>query len=110
MLNIIANLPKCQPLQSSTAIVDISQGIDHISPRFDGVAPTAATNSVLFSLSDGKALSMLEMGELMGHQVRKIDYSGISHSQFRHLIGMSVHVATMGFSLMAVLGAMGHGF
>ena len=109
MLNLVAHLPKCQPLDATAAVMDISQGIDRAHIATDGTLPTAATNSQLLCLCDASVLNEFQMGELMGHNMRALNFAGLSASQVRRLLGMSVHVSVMGVGLLALLGAIGYG-
>ena len=109
MLNLVAHLPKCQPLDATAAVMDISQGIDRAHIATDGTLPTAATNSQLLCLCDASVLNEFQMGELMGHNMRALSFAGLSASQVRRLLGMSVHVSVMGVGLLALLGAIGYG-
>jgi len=70
MLNVFSHLPRVLPMRDSLAIFDLSQAIDWVSIRTDGVAPTVATQSILWSMRDGKSLSVTQVAELMGHRLR----------------------------------------
>ena len=108
LLNIVAHLPRCHPLAETTAVLDVSQSVDQINLTIDGTTPTAATNSQLLSLCDAEVLTEFQMGELMGHNMRALQFKGLSAHQARRLLGMSEHVSVMGVGLLALIGAMGH--
>ena len=108
LLNIVAHLPRCHPLAETIAVLDVSQSIDRINLTIDGTTPTAATNSQLLCLCDAEVLTEFQMGELMGHNMRALQFKGMSAHQARRLLGMSVHVSVMGVGLLALIGAMGH--
>ena len=107
MLNVFARLPVAQPLRSTAMIVDISQAIDRCYPKTDGTVPTACINAKLWSIRAGRALDVVEVAKLMGHDLDGIDLKGTTESQMRRMLGNSMHVATAGFALIGLLGAIG---
>ena len=107
MLNVFARLPVAQPLRSTVMIVDISQAIDRCYPKTDGTVPTACINAKLWSIRAGRALDVIEVAKLMGHELDEIDLKGITESQMRRMLGNSMHVATAGFALIGLLAAVG---
>ena len=107
MLNVFARLPVAQPLRSTAMIVDISQAIDRCYPKTDGTVPTACINAKLWSIRAGRALDVVEVAKLMGHDLDEIDLKGTTESQMRRMLGNSMHVATAGFALIGLLGAIG---
>ena len=56
MMNILAHLPRCQPLHATTALLDASQAIDRVYISVDGTTPTAATNTQFVAMCDGKVI------------------------------------------------------
>ena len=55
----------------------------------------------------GRALTVSEMAKLMGHDFNGADLRGTTETQMRHMLGMSMHVATAGFALTGLLAAVG---
>ena len=88
-------------------IMDISQAIDRCKPKTDGSVPTMATNAKMWSFRAGKALDVSEMAKLMGHNLDAVDLRGTTECQMRHMLGMSMHVATAGFALIGLLATIG---
>ena len=107
LLNVVARQPSAQPLRSTTMIIDISQAIDRCCPKTDGTVPTACINAKLWSIRAGRALDVIEVAKLMGHDLDEIDLKGITESQMRRMLGNSMHVATAGFALIGLLAAVG---
>ena len=107
LLNVFARLPVAQPLRSTPMIVDISQAIDRCYPKTDGTVPTACINAKLWSIRAGRALEVVEMAKLMGHDLADVNLRGTSENQMRHMLGMSMHVTTAGYALTGLLGAIG---
>ena len=107
MINIIAHLPKCQPLQETLAIVDISQGIDWLSINTDGTVQTMATNSTMLKLQDGCIITEVQMATLMGHDCQKLQLNTTSPCQFKKMIGNAVHISVMGLAMFAILATLG---
>ena len=107
LLNVFARLPAAQPLRSTLMILDISQAIDRCHAKTDGTVPTAGINAKLWSFRAGRALDVIEVAKLMGHELDKMDLKGITESQMRRMLGNSMHVATAGFALIGLLAAVG---
>ena len=107
MLNVFARLPAALPLRSTMMVVDISQAIDRCYPKTDGTVPTACINAKLWSIRAGRALDVIEVAKLMGHDLDEIDLNGVTENQMRRMLGNSMHVATAGFALIGLLGAIG---
>ena len=101
MLNILALMPNLQPLSTTYAICDISQSIDYASVRVDGVCPTAPRSAAMWSFRDACLLNGPQLAKLMGH--RCADFPGCSDTNVRQILGNSVHVATAGMGLMALI-------
>lgn len=106
MLNIAAHLPKCQPLDKTLAILDMSQGIDWLNIQTDGTVQTMATNSTMLCLQDGHILTEMQMATLMGHICSTLKFRHTSANQFKKLIGNCVHVSVMGLAVFAILGSL----
>ena len=107
LLNVFARLPAALPLRSTAMVVDISQAIDRCYPKTDGTVPTAGINAKLWSFRAGRALDVIEVAKLMGHELDKMDLTGLTESQMRKMLGQSMHVATAGFALIGLLAAVG---
>ena len=107
MLNVFARLPAAQPLRSTVLIMDFSQAIDRCNAKADGSVPTIATNAKMWSMRAAKTLDVIEMGKLTGHDLDRADLRCTTECQMRHMLGMSMHVATAGFALIGLLAAFG---
>ena len=107
LLNVFARLPVAQPLRSTMMILDISQAIDRCHAKTDGTVPAACINAKLWSIRAGRALDVVEVAKLMGHDLDGTDLKGTTESQMRRMLGNSMHVATAGFALIGLLGAIG---
>ena len=108
LLNVFARLHAARPLRHTMLIMDISQAIDRCNATADGTVPTMATNAKMWSMRAGKALSVSEMAKLMGHDLDRAHLRYTTESQMRHMLGMSMHVATAGFALIGLLTAIGY--
>ena len=102
MLNIIALLPRNRPLGQTCCVIDRSQSIDWLAPRWDGTIPTLATNSVLHCFRTGSALTTFQLASLMGLRMEKMDVSGISETAMRQRLGLSIHISVMGLAMLAL--------
>ena len=107
LLNVFARLRVAQPLRSTVMIMDISQAIDRCKPKADGSVPTMATNAKMWMMRAGRELEVSEMAKLMGQYLDEADLRYTSRSQMRHMLGMSMHVATAGFAVAGLLAAVG---
>ena len=107
LLNVVARLPVAQPLHSTTMIVDISQAIDRCPPKTDGTLPAPCTGTKLWLIRAGRALDVVEMAKLMGHELDEINLKGITECQMRKMLAHSTHLATAGFVLIGLLAAVG---
>ena len=103
LLNVCALCPQVAPLQDTLTLVDITQSLDRKPWRTDGGSPVIATSTVLWSMQDAKALSLGQMAELMGHRLINESFMGIRCTAQRKLLGNSIHIASMGSVLTAVL-------
>ena len=106
LLNTTALMPQVQPVQDTLAVLDITQGFTRCALRTDGSVPVAVTGTVYYSLQACRQLSVVEMGELMGHRMCEMNVGSISETSFRALLGNGVHVASMGMFLTGMLGSM----
>ena len=105
LLNILALMPNAQPLSTTYAICDISQSIGNATLRTDGVCPTSNSSTAMWSFRDACLLTGPQLAKLMGH--RCAVFPGCSENQVKQLLGRSVHVATMGMGLMALICSLG---
>ena len=103
LLNVCALCPQVAPLQDTLALVDITQSLARKPWRTDGGSPVIATSTVLWSMQDAKALYLGQMAELMGHRLINESFMGIRCTAQRKLLGNSIHIASMGSVLTAVL-------
>ena len=97
-----------QPLERTLAVLDLSQNLRRCAVRNDGCVPTAATNSVMYSLRDGRSLSVPMMAKLMGRSVADIK-SQTTATQFKHMLGMSFHPACSASLIACFLAAVAEG-
>ena len=107
LLNVFARLPVAQPLRSTVMIMDISQAIDRCTLKTDGTVPAMGRNAKMWSIRAGRALEVVEMAKLMGHDLADVNLRGTSENQMRHMLDMSMHVTTAGYALTCLLGAIG---
>lgn len=98
MLNLLACLPCIADMNTSLAIIDLSQTIFRSSFRHDGLTPTLATNSRLFSLQLGRELQLGELMTLCGLP-QTADFCGQSHTSTRRLLGNCMHISNIGVVL-----------
>ena len=96
LLNIVALLPKCQPLQETLAIADRGQTITRMPLRSDGTIPTVATNSLLHCFQTGECLQTYEVAALMGLKLESLKLVGVSEAAIRKRLGLGIHIAVMG--------------
>ena len=96
LLNIVALLPKCQPLQETVAIADRGQTITRNPLRSDGTIPTVATNSMLHCFQTGECLQTYEVAALMGLKLESLRLAGVSEAAIRKRLGLGIHIAVMG--------------
>ena len=106
MLNIIAALSRGLVMLPHF-VVDKSQTIGRTSDRSDGVIPTLTTSSDLFNFFDGGCLKPGEYLKLMGHDVERINLTGVSAAQLRNDLGMSVHIGVSGLILGGLIASIG---
>jgi len=101
-LNLVALLPKAQPLDTSLAVLDLSQALDRCPMQTSGLVPTLATNSKPWSVRHGRLLKVWELMALCGLP-KDADMSGQSAHQARHMLGNCMHVADIGAAAAAAL-------
>ena len=89
-------------------VIDKSQSIGRTNARLDGVMGTLTTHSSMFSLADADCLSTSELAKLMGHNIEKLKLVKISESKMRHMLGMSLHLATAGALMVGLLASAGN--
>ena len=94
MLNIHSLLPELHPVPAVPGLVDKSQSISRAALRHDGTVPTMATNATMWSFPDARVLSVQEIGKLMGHDMCNTEVSGISETNLKKMLGLSLHVGT----------------
>ena len=103
LLNVCALCPQVAPLQDTLTLVDITQSLYRKAWNTDGAAPVIATQTELWSMQDAKLLSLGQLAELMGHKLINESFMGIRRTAQLKLLGNSIHVASMGSMLMAVI-------
>ena len=54
------------------------------------------TNATMWSFPVARVLSVQEIGKLMGHDMCNTEVSGISETNLRNMLGLSLHVGTAG--------------
>ena len=108
MLNLMAALHP-NLLRAPQFVIDKSQSIGRTANRTDGNIPTFTTSSSIFSFVDGDTLSPNECLKLMGHDITRMKVDGISASQVRAHLGMSVHVSVAGLIIAGLLASVGSG-
>ena len=92
MLNLVALHPETTPLDTTLAVVDLSQGLDRFTFMANGVVPTLATNSKPWSIRHGRALRVGELMALRGLP-STADMSGMRGNAARAMLGNCMHVA-----------------
>ena len=106
MLNIISLLPELHPVPAVPGLVDKSQSISRAALRHDGTVPTMATNATMWSLPDARVLSVQEIGKLMGHDMCNTEVSGISETNLKKMLGLSLHVGTAGLIVCCLIASL----
>ena len=105
MLNIIAALHPTL-MRAPNCVIDKSQTIGR-TIRADGVIPTLTTSSDIFNFFNGDCLKPGEYLKLMGHDVERINFTGVSAAQLRNDLGMSVHISVSGLILGGLIASIG---
>ena len=79
-----------------------------IGIKFDGTVCGLATNSSIWSVRDGRELSVYHLAELMGHRMTRARYNNapLSEPMFRTKLGLGMHVASCGSMLMVLLASL----
>ena len=108
LLNVLSLMPDAQPLGHAPAVFDKSQTIDYVGMHVDGSIGTMATGCSMWSLPDARVLTCLEMAKLMGHD-DTTNFSGLSETQIKKLLGMSLHVGTAGLMMSCILAGLSIG-
>ena len=91
----------------TTLATAFSQAIDRARAKTDGTVPTMGTNARMWSMRAGRLLDVSEMAKLMGLHLAGVNLQCTTESQMRKMLGMSIHVATSGLALIALLAAIG---
>ena len=67
-----------------------------------------ASNTSLWSVRDGKELSVYHVAELMGHRMTRPRYNNVqlSEPKFRQKLGLGMHVASCGTMLTLLLASL----
>ena len=65
------------------------------------------TNASIWSVRDGRELTVYELAECMGHRMSNAYYDDVPMSEpaFRSRLGLSVHVAVSGTMMMLLLAS-----
>ena len=106
MLNIISLLPELHPVPAVPGLVDKSQSISRAALRHDGTVPTMATTATMWSIRDARVLSVQEIGKLMGHDMCNTELSGISETNLKKMLGLSLHVGTAGLIVCCLIASL----
>jgi hypothetical protein len=105
VLNLLTHMPQVHPLRTTTACFDLTQSHDHVTIKTDGTTPTFAKNTVVWSVRDGRALTLREMARLLGHDLVGMQGFPESATQFRAMLGNSMHRANTGTILAGAMSA-----
>ena len=100
-------MAKVRPLDFTAAILDQAHSMPRNGLRADGIVNTLLTNSSLFSLRDARVLNIAESSKLMGYDMGSLNLEGVTETQFRHMLGMSVHKGVAGLLLIGLLATLG---
>ena len=84
------------------ALLDISQSYGWDQWRPDGIAPTLATGSAIFSIGAGCRLTPQHLFALMGFPSTH-RYEDVAPSRLTMLLGNTMHVASVGFAASTLL-------
>lgn len=102
LLNLVALHPKAVPLDTSLAILDLSQGIDRLTIMANGIIPTLATNSRPWSMRHARVLTVGELMAACGLPPAA-DMREQTESSARFMLGNCMHVADIGIAVSAAL-------
>ena len=108
-MNLLVCLPGLfQSLQTHEPVVaDKGQKLQRSSLLCTGAVPTLACNADMWSFPDAKGLSVMELAKLMGHDASKYDLADTSMTAFRHMLGSSIHVGTLGLMMACLFATLG---
>ena len=96
------------PIATTPNLVDKSQGIYRGGIRHDGAMGTLASNSFMWSFPDARLLSTSEIATLMGHDTSSTQVADITETEFRKMLGLSLHVGVAGMVVAVLLASLGH--
>lgn len=106
LLNVVALLPRAQPLSDTLLLVDLSQSVDRVVLQWDGSMPTLARNSQIFCLQAGRCLTTEEKAFLMGFPMGRMKFpQECTEHWLCERLGLSIHVASFGIMLLALTAA-----
>lgn len=108
LLNIVACLPRCDPLASTLAVVDRGQALERAPIMFDGAVATLAQNSAMHVMRTGSCLTTAELAALMGLRLERLDVRAFTSRAFNARLGQSIHVSVMGSMLLALVAPLLH--
>lgn len=89
-------------LQCRSALLDISQSYGWDQWRTDGIVPTLATSSAIFSVGTGRRLTPQHLFALMGFPSTH-RYEDLAPNKLGMLVGNTMHVASIGFAVSTLL-------
>ena len=109
LMNILMLLtgPMVPSLEIQPVVADKGQRIQRSSLQCNGAVPTLACNADIWSFPDARALSVMELAKLMGHDTSKYDFADTSMTAFRQMLGSSVHVGILGLMMASLLATLG---
>ena len=109
LMNLLVCLPgMVQSLKAHQPVVaDKGQKLQRSSLLCTGAVPTLACNADMWSFPDAKGLSVMELAKLMGHDASKYDLADTSMTAFRHMLGSSIHVGTLGLMMACLFATLG---
>jgi hypothetical protein len=94
-------------LRRKTTIIDLSQGVQRLSMRTDGLVPTLGTGcSRLFVPHAAVFLSARQTLALQGFDHRLLNLTGIPEEQIYHVAGNAMGVPVVGCFMIAVLAVL----
>jgi len=104
-LNVFAQLPEAQPLNTTWFVADVSQTVTMTSFRNDGLVPTLTTRSKIFAFRLGRYLSTAQLTAVMAFKVNENEFTfqGISEPWWRRRLGLCMHASCLGAMLLALI-------
>lgn len=106
LLNVFALLSQARPLNETLMLTDLSQSVDMAVLQKDGSLPTLARNSAIFCFRAGRLLTTAEKAALMGFDLGEMQFpQGCSEAWLRERLGLSIHVASLGLMLLALVSS-----